>query len=241
MEIVVLSSDTALEQKFIPYLDAVICKDRLLNLSLFSNSVYSAGSVHTLPEEHLFYFLLDVRGRSDALSLIKHVQCTRSPCRLGLVTDNDRSFCSLCNRLFPLFGHINFTQPDWPKETRLLLHALNSSVLQINDGLMITIGRERRLIPYAEICFIETLKGSHYCKIQKKDSLSYIIRANIRDLSLLMDERFFPVRSSTIANLSLVSRIDLSERLLFFSSGSTCQYAQVNQAVILSRIDMFRT
>lgn len=241
MEIVILSSNKELEKSLLPVLDEIIYDRRLRNLALFSDSVFPVDPGKQLPSDHIFYFLLDISSLENAYKAGKLLQNNYPYSLLGLITDNDCSYCRLCNRLYPLFGHINLTDDDWIIETRILMQSLNQRILRTDDGILITSHKERIIVPYREIDYIETLKGSHYCNIYKSDLNTYTIRANIKDLLTLMDERFYLVRSSTIANLSSVSRLSQKERLLYFKSGRFCQYAQANYPQILKRLEALRT
>lgn len=75
-----------------------------------------------------------------------------------------------------------------------------------------------------DIYYIETIKGTHYCKIQYKGG-GVKIKSSIKDINEKLGNPFWKVKSSTIANLSLVTSVSYEYRILYFSEEIFCTFA----------------
>ena len=76
-----------------------------------------------------------------------------------------------------------------------------------------------------EVYYIETIKSTHYCEVVFIGGTGKI-RADIRPLYEKLKGCFYKTRASTLANLSLVQKVDTQNRVLYFSDACCCTYAE---------------
>lgn len=76
-----------------------------------------------------------------------------------------------------------------------------------------------------EIYYIETIKSTHYCEVITKWGAGKL-HADITPLQKELPRYFYKTRSSTLANLTLVKKVDTNRRLLYFEDLITCTYTE---------------
>lgn len=76
-----------------------------------------------------------------------------------------------------------------------------------------------------DIYYIQTIKSTHYCEVITKNGVGKL-RADIRPLEKELSQRFFKTRSSTLANLDLIRKVDTEKRILYFDGSICCTYTQ---------------
>ena len=94
-----------------------------------------------------------------------------------------------------------------------------------------------RLIPYDEIYYIETIKGTHYCIIYHKNGVCQI-KAEINNLVKYLPFAFCKCRSSTIANLRYVIKIDFSNAMMYFTKDIACTYSIKNKSAVKRQFEV---
>ena len=76
-----------------------------------------------------------------------------------------------------------------------------------------------------DIYYFETIKSSHYCKVVHKEGTGKI-HADVQPLYEKVAPSFFQTKSSTLATLDLVRKVDTRNRILYFEENIFCTYAQ---------------
>ena len=76
-----------------------------------------------------------------------------------------------------------------------------------------------------DIYYFETIKSSHYCKVVHKEGTGKI-HADVKPLYEKVAPYFFQTKSSTLANLDLVRKVDTRNQILYFEENIFCTYAQ---------------
>lgn len=76
-----------------------------------------------------------------------------------------------------------------------------------------------------DIYYIETIKSTHYCDVIMKNGAGKL-HADISPLQKILPEYFFRTRSSTLANMNLVQRVDTAKRILYFEDAVSCTYTE---------------
>lgn len=76
-----------------------------------------------------------------------------------------------------------------------------------------------------EVYYIETIKSTHYCEVVTKGGLGKL-HADITPLQKELPKYFYKTRSSTLANLGLVRKVDTDKRILYFEEYVTCTYTE---------------
>lgn len=107
------------------------------------------------------------------------------------------------------------------------------SIHTLFDGIFVMEygGTEYRFLPFDVIYYIETIKNKHYCTVVYEGG-SATVRESIKDLSRRVDDRFYVCRSSTIANLARVERIDLERRCLIFRGDLACGFSESRKEIL---------
>lgn len=76
-----------------------------------------------------------------------------------------------------------------------------------------------------DVYYIETVKSTHYCEIRYKGGEGKM-KADIKPLYEAFSHRLFRIRASTLVNLEMVQKIDIKNRILYFSHNISCSYTQ---------------
>ena len=80
-------------------------------------------------------------------------------------------------------------------------------------------------VKFQDIYYIETIKSTHYCEIVTKGGKGKL-HADITPLQNELPQYFFKTRSSTLANLNLVRKVDTQRRVLYFEDFVSCTYTE---------------
>lgn len=80
-------------------------------------------------------------------------------------------------------------------------------------------------VRFQDIYYIETIKSTHYCEIVTKNGKGKL-HADITPLQNELPQYFFKTRSSTLANLKLVRKVDTLRRILYFEDFVSCTYTE---------------
>lgn len=235
MQIIIISNDCSLSETLLPLIDNMIITKHYPNLELYSYQVFSLSSLAGLDKKGCYYFLLDIRSENNAIPQANDLFKDFPYAQLGILSDNDQNYTYLTNRLSGIRGCVNIHGHLWRQELEALLQSLSNHVSSVQTSLVISHKLEDYVIPFPSIFYIETLKGSHYCKIRSSVSVPPF-RGNIYEIVRLLDDRFLVVRSSTIANLSLVTRIDRKKKLLVFEDDVCCSYSERFYQDIVGRV-----
>lgn len=235
MEIVVVSKSKLLNKEFIPNIDQILYEQKIKRLSLYAQVIYFENIVE-LPDHENYLFFLDVQRESTsvAIDMSEMVMRLFPRCNLVLLVDNGINIQNMVNAIGMINGIINF-QWGWKEQLADILKTIADKMEKLCKGILIFHYNIDRLIPYEDIYYIETIKSTHCCMIRHKQGTEKL-RANIKDLITQLDSRFEIVHASTIANLSLVKKIDRKSRSLYFTDEVNCGYSSACAKKIRSRM-----
>ncbi len=235
MEIVVVSKSKLLNEEFIPMIDQILYQKKIKRLSLY-DQVIPFEDMKELPAHENYLFFLDVQKESTtvAISMSEMVMKLFPRCNLVLLIDSGINIQNMVNAIGMINGIINF-QWEWKEQLTDILKTIADKMVKLCRGILIFHYNIDRLIPYEDIYYIETIKSTHCCMIRHKQGTEKL-RANIKDLIVQLDGRFEIVHASTIANLSLVKKIDRKSRSLYFTDEVNCGYSNACAKKIRSKL-----
>lgn len=238
MEIVVVSKTTELNREFIPTIDQILCKEKIKCLNLYGQ-VIKYEEIRMLPHDNGYLFLADIQEESfpAASILLETLTSTFPACNLVLLTDNSIRIHNLVNSIGMVNGIIDF-QWAWKEQLTDILKTIAAKMRTLCKGILILHYNMDRMIVYEDIYYIETIKATHCCSVRHKKGTERL-RANIKDLIGQLDSRFEIVHASTIANLSLIRKIDRESRCLYFNDEISCSYSNACAKRIRHRIQEF--
>jgi|GEM_PF-2415145 hypothetical protein len=239
MYIIFVSNNAATHNKLLQKIDNFILYHHLSHIDLYSYSSININNIYTLDRFEAYYFLLDIDSQKYSIKDIMQLTKYFSFSKIGIYSKDEQYFLNLCNYL-PLQGYINVNQINWEKSLLHLLIHLNKQNSTIPNGLFISTKQTKELIPFNYIYYIETIKGSHYCKIIC-DKKSHIFRGNIYETITMLDKRFLIVRASTIVNLDKIISIDTKNKYLHFNNNEFCSYSAKNYKKICKKIKKIYT
>ena len=235
MEIVVISKSTLLNKEFIPMIDQILYEKKIKRLSLY-DQVIRFEELKKLPSSENYLFFVDVQEEQThaAIQMIELVMKLFPRCNLVLLVDSGIHIQNMVNAIGMINGIINF-QWEWKEQLTDILKTIADKMEKLCRGILIFHYNIDRMIPYEDIYYIETIKSTHCCMIRHKQGTEKL-RANIKDLIVQLDGRFEIVHASTIANLSLVKKIDRKSRSLYFTDEVNCGYSNACAKKIRSRL-----
>lgn len=235
MEIVVVSKSKLLNREFIPMIDQILYQKKIRRLSLY-DQVIDFENIKELPSHENYLFFLDVQKEPTAVAIdmSELIMKLFPSCNLVLLVDNSINIQNMVNALGMINGIINF-QWEWKEQLTDILKTVADKMEKLCRGILIFHYNIDRLIPYEDIYYIETIKSTHCCIIRHKQGTEKL-RANIKDLISKLDGRFEIVHASTIANLSLVKKIDRKSRSLYFTDEVNCGYSNACAKKIRNRL-----
>lgn len=238
MEIVVVSKSESLNEKFIPMIDQILYEKKIRRLNLYAQVIHYKN-MEELPDHENYLFFLDVQKESTAVAInMSEIVMKLFPrCNLVLLVDNGINIQNMVNAIGMINGIINF-QWGWEKQLADILKTIADKMEKLCRGILIFHYNIDRLIPYEDIYYIETIKSTHCCMIRHRQGTEKL-RANIKDLIVQLDGRFEIVHASTIANLSLVKKIDRKNRSLYFTDEVNCSYSNACAKKIRTRLQEF--
>lgn len=238
MEIVVVSKTAELNKEFLPAIDQILYREKIKCLSLYGQ-VMKCDEIRMLPQDNVYLFFVDIQRESflEAGIWLETIMNTFPACNLVLLTDNGVSLHNLVNRIGMINGIINF-QGAWREQLADILKTIAAKMRTLCKGILILHYNMDRMIVYEDIYYIETIKATHCCTVRHKKGTERL-RANIKDLIGQLDSRFEIVHASTIANLSLIRKIDRESRCLYFNDEISCSYSNACAKRIRHRIQEF--
>lgn len=238
MEIVVVSRTAGLNKEFMPAIDQILYREKIKCLNLYGQ-VARYEEIRMLSHDNTYLFLVDIQKESLSAAgvLLETIVGTFPTCNLVLLTDSDIRVHSLVNSIGMINGIINF-QWAWREQLTDILRTIADKIRKLCRGILILHYNMDRMIVYEDIYYIETIKSTHCCMVRHKKGTERL-RANIKDLIGQLDNRFEIVHASTIANLSLIRKIDTKSRCLYFNDGISCSYSNACAKKIRNRIQEF--
>ncbi|MBD5542761.1 MAG: LytTR family transcriptional regulator [Lachnospiraceae bacterium] len=238
MEIVVISKLKLLNEEFIPMIDQILYEKKIKRLSLY-DQVIRFEEIKRLPVSENYLFFVDVQEEltSNAIKMIETVMSQFPRSCMVLLIDNGINVLNIVNSIGTINGIINFHW-EWKNQLTDILKTIGEKMEKICKGILIFHYNMDRLIPYEDIYYIETIKSTHCCMIRHKHGEEKL-RANIKDLIEQLDGRFEIVHASTIANLSLVKKVDRKNRCLHFTDEVNCGYSNACAKKIRNRMQEF--
>lgn len=235
MEIAVVSESNTLNDKFLPMIDRILYEKKIRKLNLYTQ-VMSLLETEQLPVNENYLFIVDIRKEKTigAIRILEQIKERFPRCNLVLLVDSSIDILRVINIIGNVNGVINIVN-GWQEQLTDILVTLERKMQQLCKGILILHYNMDMLIPYDDIYYIETIKSTHCCLIWHKNGKEKI-RANIKNLIEQLDSRFEIVHASTIANLSLVKKIDQKNRCLYFAEGVSCGYSNASRKKIREKM-----
>lgn len=78
---------------------------------------------------------------------------------------------------------------------------------------------------YRDIYYIETIKSTHYCRVVHKNGEGKL-HGDIKPLEQETGGYFLKVKASTLVNISLIWKIHMEYRMIYFREDIYCTYAK---------------
>ena len=237
MEILIITEDSKTESQLLRLIDRIIVEEKLHNLDIIPRD-FDSLSFNNVPYiAKCVFILIDIRVHPDIRNHFKQIRHRYPYCELGIISGTYQQAVSVVNNIGKIQGCIAMEEPEWMAQLRFLLHRLNKKGQVANQAMMWNVNGVSKIIPYEEIDFINTVKGKHYCIVYygKKQMK---IRSSIRDLNMLLDERFVQVKSSVIANITKIEALDRKENKILFRNGVFCYFSEGYKKNLFDRIRM---
>lgn len=221
MEVIIFSKSSERRAKIKKTADRIIMDKRLRLMSLHTSAPDSAAGLERqiLPEKG-YLVIFDISDFPDWKKTIIRITAKCRRVRLCLVSRSDKDAAEAINLMLDICGYINTSESDFTDCFEMILVRIYGRITTVCGGIMV-FGENGalKIIEFADIYFIETIKQQHRCTVYHKNGTD-TLRADISKLIFLLDGRFEIVRSSTIANLSAAKEI--SEGAVYFEDGSSC-------------------
>jgi len=234
VEVMIVTEDSDLCKTLCDYTDLIIARHNMRDLSLLVNQPNNIKEASRLIREDKIYLIfLDIRSGVD--KDLKDINLKN--CFLVVLNKSFETAAYFLNEGIQVLGYLIYQDSlNYQKFSdcmQLIYRQLPFSV----KGILIYNYEEdiHTLIPFRDILYIETIKGTHYAMIVCPGK-SYRIRLNLKKIIQKLPWYFYQARSSTIVNTLEVRKIDFTDRILTFSNGDTCSFAIKNKKIFY---DMF--
>lgn len=237
MEILIITEDRKTESQLLRFIDQVIAEEKLHHLDIISGDFCSLSFNNVSYIDKCVFILIDIRVYPDVRHHFNQIRHRYPYCELGIISGTYQQAVSILNNTGKIQGCIAVEEQEWMTQLRFLLHRLDKKRQIASHAMMWNVNGVSKIIPYEEIDFIDTVKGKHYC-IVNYGKKQMKIRSSIRDLNMLLDERFVQVRSSVIANITRVEALDRKENKILFRSGVFCYFSEGYKKNLFDRIRM---
>lgn len=221
MEIIVYSRRTRHGVRFERIIDGIIKRSRLRLMSLHPASPRCAEELKgMIRRDRAYLVIVDTVSCPGWQEDVSEVSSEFRRVSFCLVSERTENAAEVLNMNANVCGYISSLGQDFKKRFEAVLKNIYSKITTVCGGIM-TFGSDGALkvISFSDIYYIETIKQQHRCTIYHKDGTD-IMRADISKLINQLDGRFEITRSSTIANLSAVRKID--DGLIFFDDDIFC-------------------
>lgn len=221
MEVIIYSGTGEREVLLKQITDGIIMRRRMRLMSLHTSAPRSAEELKDLIKPDRGYLVItDAVSCSDWKSVIMEISALYRRVSFCIVSDSAEDAVYTVNALRGVCGYIDASEDSFEARFESVLTGIYSRVTTVCGGIMTFDGDGfLKIISYSDIYYIETIKQQHRCTIYHKNGTD-TMRADISKLITELDERFEVTRSSTIANLSAVKRID--DGLMFFEDDIFC-------------------
>ncbi|MDE6763539.1 MAG: LytTR family transcriptional regulator DNA-binding domain-containing protein [Oscillospiraceae bacterium] len=221
MEVIIYSGIGEREVFFKRITDDIIMRRRLRLMSLHTSSPRSAEELKGLIKPDKGYLvIMDIDNCPEREKVIAEIFESYRRVKFCLVSESAEYAAESVNAGTGVCGYINALGEGLEKRFESVLMKIYDRVTTVCGGIM-TFGGDGslKIISFSDIYYIETIKQQHRCTIYHKNGTD-TMRADISKLINRLDGRFEITRSSTIANLSAVRRID--DGLIFFDDDIFC-------------------
>lgn len=221
MEVIIYSGTGEREVLLNQMTDSIIMRRRMRLMSLHPAAPRSAEELKNLIKPDRGYLVIaDAVSCSDWKDVVREISVLYRRVSFCIVSDSAEGAVYAVNALRGVCGYIDASADGFEARFESVLTGIYSRVTTICGGIMTFDGDGfLKIISYSDIYYIETIKQQHRCTVYHKNGTD-TMRADISKLINELDERFEITRSSTIANLSAVKRID--DGLIFFEDDIFC-------------------
>lgn len=225
MEIIIVSENSGLSATIIQNIDDCIAEYKMKKMELYSQNTYSVFDIQGFNTLGSYFVFIDIRKIKDTLQYCRAVMQKFIYGYFGIITDSTNNIITLINKVGDIHGCINVVEQSWKQELIYLLQKFENECIKFRQAITVYKRAIYYIIPYEQIDYIETIKGTHYCIIYHNGNKTEI-RSNITSLMRRLDERFEIVKSSTIVNFQNLLMMDSKERKLVFQNNQCCYYSE---------------
>lgn len=222
VEVMVISSDGVLREELLSYTDTLIEELDMKNLSLMVKHPEKLEEMnHFVKEDKTYLVVTDIRD-AGCESLNKY---KRKNVFFLVIDEILQTAVDIINADIAVVGYVLYrSRMDYKEYKRIFIDLYKRLSFSVN-GIMVYdyVSDDYILVPFSEILYIETVKGTHLCEIVSK-SQNIQIRSTIRYLTQNLPWYFCQVRTSTIVNLKEVISTNFSERIITLSDNSFCTF-----------------
>lgn len=221
MEVIIYSGIGEMEVYFKRITDDIIMRRRLRLMSLHTSSPRSAEELKGLIRPDKGYLIIiDIDNCPDRERIISEISGEYRRVKFCIVSGSAEYAAESVNAGTSVCGYVNTSGDSFEERFESVLMKIYDRISTVCGGIM-TFGGDGslKIISFSDIYYIETIKQQHRCTIYHKNGTD-TVRADISKLINRLDGRFEITRSSTIANLSAVRKID--DGLMFFDDNIFC-------------------
>ncbi|MCM1023511.1 MAG: LytTR family transcriptional regulator DNA-binding domain-containing protein [Prevotella sp.] len=224
MEIIIYSGSAERGILFGRIIDGIIMRRRLRLMSLHTVFPRNAEELKSLIRPDRGYLVIaDADGFPDWKKTAAEISSECRRVSFCIVSESAENAAEAINTEANVCGYIKIAGNRLEESFEKVLENIYGRITTVCGGIM-TFGEDGslKIISFSDIYYIETIKQQHRCTIYHKNGTD-TMRADISRLIEQLDGRFEITRSSTIANLSAVCRIE--DGLIFFGDGIFCSAA----------------
>ena len=237
MEILIITENSETETLLLHFVDKIIAEEKLHNLDIISKDSDLFFHKDARCSDKGVFILIDARIHVDIWNRFNLLRQNCPYCELGIISDTYQQAVSIVNKIGKIQGCIAMEEKELISQLRLLLCRLDKKEQIVDRAMIWNVKGVSKIIPYEEIDFIDTVKGKHYCIVNygKKQTK---IRSSIRNLNMILDERFVQVKSSVIVNITKIDALDRKKNKILFRNGVSCYFSDGYKKNLLDRIKM---
>ncbi|MDD7430186.1 MAG: LytTR family DNA-binding domain-containing protein [Oscillospiraceae bacterium] len=231
MEVIIFSNNTERRTGLKKLTDRIIMDKRLRLMSLHTSAPENPSELEKqIIADKGYLVIMDITGYPDWKNVILRISAKCRRVRFCLISGSDSAAAEAINLMLDICGYVNASSGDILCSLEAVLVRIYGRITTVCGGIM-TFGEDGglKIISFADIYYIETIKQQHRCTIYHKKGTD-TMRADISKLIGSLDGRFEITRSSTIANLSAVKEI--SDGMICFEDGSCCGVSAKRLSVI---------
>lgn len=235
MEITIFTADKVIRHKVRDSIVNAIEKNNIFSVSISDQSPVTLNELKLLCNERVKRIIVaDISNEGiyngNWIETIKTLSLSYNRIFFVLLSNRDEKATTIFKNKMRVIYFVNLSEENLEEELYRVIKLLSKKTKRIyvkdeSDNLV--------RILFEDILFIETIKGTHKCKIMHKNGTN-VLRMDISKFLEKLDSRFVLCRPSTIANVDNVRQIDFFNNLLYFDTDVKCTFSRNNKRKIKS-------